>query len=100
MRQLTGLRFESAAATLLLAIGLSASMWMLAEANRTAAIAKAREQQLEHLITLAQPNGSREVDDRSLASLGGLFAGQTVVWLHTSTGPVLSLAPVSEAGAL
>ena len=100
MKRLAGMWRERAAAFLLLVTGLGASAWMHAEAIRTTAIARTRERQLEYLVTLAQPCGQRRVDERALASLGGLFSGQTVVWLHTSTGPVLSLADTSESERL
>lgn len=91
---------ERAAALLMVAIGLLASLWMHSEAVRATVIARVREQQLEHLQALSQPAGHRSVDERALSSLGGLFPGQTVVWLHTSAGPTLSLVEATAPGSL
>ena len=82
---------ERLGAFVLLVAGVAASYWMQSEAARVSTSVTAREQQLEHLQTLAQPLSRCTVDDRSVDALRGLFAGHDVVWLETPAGAVLTL---------
>ncbi len=94
------MRHEGVAAIALLAMGLATAVWMQSEAMRLTSVARAREQQLEHLRTLSRPGVRLAPEEQSLLALRGLFGGHEVEWLATGSGPVLTVVPRAEDCAL
>jgi hypothetical protein len=78
-------------ASLVLAAGCSACVWLQQDAARVVASTGVRQDQLGRLLALTAAPGRQPVDDSQLAPIADLFAGHRLEWSTTAAGAFVTV---------